>query len=346
VIRQYVTFAKNIVHSNVRRLPAPYKLTYALTYRCNYRCKTCNCWQRKPEHELTLEEISRFFTRTRHFSWIHLTGGEIFLRDDLLEIVEVMLRQCPNLLLLNFPTNGFLTDRIVSSAEKIAAMKPPKFFITISMDGDEALNDEIRGVNGGWRRQIETFKRLHDIPGVQVALGMTLSAYNAGQFDRTFAAAQRECPWMTYADFHVNMYHTSYYYGNEDLELSVKEHEQLIQEVETYRDRRGRKLHPISYLESGYLKHVAQYVRTGKTPMRCHALRASCFMDPMGNVYPCSMYDRVLGNIRDAEYRLAPIWQSAESRKVQHEIWQYQCPQCWTPCEAYQSILGNVLRFE
>jgi hypothetical protein len=28
---------------------------------------------------------------------------------------------------------------------------------------------------------------------------------------------------------------------------------------------------------------------------------------------------------------------------VQQEIWQGQCPQCWTACEAYQSILGNVL---
>jgi hypothetical protein len=57
------------------------------------------------------------------------------------------------------------------------------------------------------------------------------------------------------------------------------------------------------------------------------------------------MYDRVLGNIRDTDYRLNPIWHSAESQKVQHEIWNYQCPQCWTPCEAYQSILGDFLQF-
>lgn len=346
MIRQYLTLAKNIIHSNFTRIPAPYKLTYALTYRCNYRCKTCNCWQRKPENELTLQEIENFFTNTSHFSWIHLTGGEIFLRDDVLDIVDVMMRQCRHLLLLNFPTNGFLTKRIVSTVEKIAAMKPPKFFVTISMDGDEQVNDEIRGVKGGWRHQIETFKQLHEIPGVDVALGMTLSHYNADKFEQTFAAAQRECPWMTYDDFHVNIYHTSYYYGNEDSKLTVKENEQLIQEIEKYRALRGMKLHPISYLEYSYLKHVAQYVRRGRTPIRCHALRSSCFMDPMGNVYPCSMYDRVLGNIRDTDYRLDPIWNSAESQKVQHEIWNFQCPQCWTPCEAYQSILGDFLQFE
>ena len=27
----------------------------------------------------------------------------------------------------------------------------------------------------------------------------------------------------------------------------------------------------------------------------------------------------------------------------QQEIWRADCPQCWTPCEAYQSIMGNFL---
>lgn len=345
MIRPYLTLAKNIVVSNFTRVSAPYKLTYAMTYRCNYRCKTCNCWQRKPENELTFEEIKKFFTKSPHFSWIHLTGGEIFLRDDLYEIIHMTLETCRNLLLLNFPTNGFLTKRIVETVAKIAALKPPKFFITISMDGDEALNDEIRGVKGGWRRQIETFQQLHEIPGVNVALGMTLSSYNVGQFERTFDAARRECPWMTSNDFHINIYHTSYYYGNENLKLSVKENEKLIQEIEKYRALRGMKLHPVSYLEYSYLKHVAAYIRTGRTPMRCHALRSSCFMDPMGNIYPCSMYDRLLGNIRETDYAMLPIWESGESKQVQREIWNYHCPQCWTPCEAYQSILGDFLQF-
>ena len=29
--------------------------------------------------------------------------------------------------------------------------------------------------------------------------------------------------------------------------------------------------------------------------------------------------------------------------QTQKEIWDYDCPQCWTPCEAYQSIMGNFL---
>jgi len=345
MVRQYAALAKNIAISNFTRVAFPYKLTFAITYRCNYRCKTCNIWQRKPENELSFEEIRTFFTASNKFSWIHLTGGEIFLRKDLLDVVEVIMEECPNILLLNFPTNGFLTDRTVSTVEKIVALKPPKFFVTISMDGDEELNDEIRGIKEGWKRQIETFKQLHSIPGVDVALGMTLSTYNAGKFEQTFEAARRECDWMTYDDFHINIYHTSYYYGNQDLALSTQENDHVIQEVNQYRSLRRLKLHPISYLEYSYLKHVEKYIRTGKTPIRCHALRSSCFLDPIGNVYPCSMYDRLIANVRDYEYDISRIWQLADSKKVQQEIWNFQCPHCWTPCEAYQSILGDFLQF-
>ena len=77
--------------------------------------------------------------------------------------------------------------------------------------------------------------------------------------------------------------------------------------------------------------------------MPCHALRSSCFIDPWGVVYPCITYSHPVGRLRDTGMRLAPIWEAADTRRVQGEIWEGQCPQCWTACEAYQSILGNVL---
>jgi MoaA/NifB/PqqE/SkfB family radical SAM enzyme len=91
---------------------------------------------------------------------------------------------------------------------------------------------------------------------------------------------------------------------------------------------------------------VRRYLETGETPMRCHALRSSCFVDSWGNVFPCTIYDKRIGNLRDSGYDLAAIWSTAAAAELQQEIWESQCPNCWTPCEAYQSILGNVLRPE
>ncbi len=77
--------------------------------------------------------------------------------------------------------------------------------------------------------------------------------------------------------------------------------------------------------------------------MPCHALRASCFIDPWGVVYPCITYSRPMGRLRDTGMRLDPIWNDAETAQCSERSGRDDCPQCWTACEAYQSILGNTL---
>jgi radical SAM protein with 4Fe4S-binding SPASM domain len=177
---------------------------------------------------------------------------------------------------------------------------------------------------------------------------MTLSAKNVDHFPQAFAAAKREVPDLDYEDFHVNVVHESQHYlGNNEMGLRQNvSAEALARAAEAYATLRGTPLHPVAFLERAYLKRVRRYLETGETPMRCHALRSSCFVDSWGNVFPCTIYDKKVGSLRESGYDLAAIWNAPEPAAVQQEIWESQCPNCWTPCEAYQSILGNVLRPE
>lgn len=339
----YFDLAKNVVASNFKRLVFPYKLTFVVTYWCNYRCKTCNIWQMKPKDELTLHEIEEFFRKSNKFNWIDFTGGEVWLRKGFTRIVEAALHHCPNLVAIHFPTNGYLTEQIVRGVQQIMEMRPAKLVITVSTDGDQAVNDDVRGIQGGWRRQIDTYRRLHALGGVKVLLGMTLSALNAGQYDKAFAAAKAECPWLEPKDFHINIAHESaHYYRNVGTGITNRDMERLVEQVARYRALRGLSRHPLDILERRYLKHAERYLRTGQTPVRCHALHSSCFIDSWGNVYPCGMYDAKIANIRDYGHDLQAIWNLPRARQLQEEIWDYHCPQCWTPCEAYQSLLGNL----
>ena len=68
---------------------------------------------------------------------------------------------------------------------------------------------------------------------------------------------------------------------------------------------------PRQLLENAYLKNLDEFLTTGRTPMPCHALRASCFIDPWGVVYPCITYSRPMGRLRDTGMRLDPIWNDA-----------------------------------
>lgn len=346
-VRPYYALARRAAEANLRRLDFPFKLTFCTTFWCNYRCQTCNIWQMKPRDELRLDEIRRFFGQAPRLLWVDLTGGEVTLRKDFPDLCTTVLECCPDLLLLHFPTNGYLTEKVVAAARAVTGhpRRPEKFIVTVSTDGDETTNDAIRGIEGGWRRQIETFRQLRAMPGVDVVLGMTLSAANVDHFPTAFAAARREVPDLRPDEFHVNVVHESpHYLGNTNLGLrSAVDRSRLADAVEAYAHLRGLPRGPVGYLERAYLSRVRRYLETGRTPMRCHALSASCFVDSWGNVFPCTIYDRKLGNLREVDYDLGRIWSRPEAVQTEREIWNYECPQCWTPCEAYQSIMGNFV---
>jgi radical SAM protein with 4Fe4S-binding SPASM domain len=181
--------------------------------------------------------------------------------------------------------------------------------------------------------------------GIRAVLGVTLSAYNVGTFSQTFDACARVCPGLTIDDVHLNVAQVSgHYYGNDTgAQPITADRSSVRRELRAYRDLRGTARTPEQLLERTYLERLDEYLETSRTPMPCHALRASCFIDPWGVVYPCITYSNPIGKLRDTGMRIEPIWNAHQTRQVQGEIWQGQCPQCWTACEAYQSILGNVL---
>jgi radical SAM protein with 4Fe4S-binding SPASM domain len=343
--RRLTRAVQQVARANVRRLAVPLKINFAVTYRCQYRCKTCNIWKSPSNGELTTAEILQFIRNTAGVSWLDITGGEIFLRRDIGELLETIVASWQHLLLLHFPTNGFLTDRIVAVCERLAALRGPQIVVTISVDGDESLNDETRGIRGGYRRQIETFRALRAIRGIRPVFGMTLSSYNVGRFEETFEACRRDCPGLDVSDFHLNVAQISpHYYANAGLAHIVPSAPAVSGELRLYRRMRGLPRSLPEWLEGQYLRRLEAYVESGQMPMRCHSLRSSCFIDPFGTVFPCITYSRPLGSLRDVGMNLAAIWNASSTARMQEQIWEGNCPQCWTACEAYQSILGNVVR--
>ena len=76
----------------------------------------CNIWQKKSVDEMTPDEVALFFEQWPQFRWVHLTGGELFMRRDLDELVAAIQKSCRSLYLLNFPTTGWFGDKTVSSS--------------------------------------------------------------------------------------------------------------------------------------------------------------------------------------------------------------------------------------
>lgn len=80
-----------------------------VTYRCNARCRMCNTWKNpsKKSEEITPEIIDKIEGRYKR---LNITGGEPMLRDDILEIVEVLDKKTDR---LEISTNGYYMDKIL-----------------------------------------------------------------------------------------------------------------------------------------------------------------------------------------------------------------------------------------
>jgi radical SAM protein with 4Fe4S-binding SPASM domain len=193
--------------------------------------------------------------------------------------------------------------------------------------------------------------RLREIEGVVAVFGMTLSPFNFDKFAMTFASIRAVFPWVTIKDFHISlMNYSGIFYNNMDqkeLIRNIRERrrvaEGIIESTEMYTRMVGVPKNPRSLLEYLFLKRAKGFFKTGKTPLPCHALRSSCFIDPTGEVYPCITFNRSLGNLRDHDYDLRRMWNSPAAKRLQKKVWRLECPQCWTGCDGYQTIMGNLI---
>jgi len=329
------------------RLAAPMKVTACVTARCNSRCRTCRIWEKRPADEMTTGEWDRVFRGLRGTSWLDLTGGEPFLRPDLAEIIASSLEHCRDLYLLHLVTNGLVPTAPAVVESALAKRPPPLTLVSVSLDGPPELNDRLRGVAGGWARAVETFAALRERRSTRfrVFLGMTLSAENVGAFSEALASVRRVIPDVRAEEFHLNIAQAAAYYGNEGGEGITADPGAIARALDEYHGLLGaRLLSPVSLLEASYQRLGRRYARSGRCPLACRSLDVSCRIDAQGRVHPCLMWDRPAGDLRDAGMDCAGIWQGRKAEETRAAIRAGSCPHCWTPCEAYQTIVANLTR--
>lgn len=317
----------------------PFKLILALTDRCDCRCQACLIWKKPKSKELSPEEIGGFLAKAPSIRWLNLTGGEPFLRDDVPDVVQAALRSLPRLSVVTIPTTGQRTEEIVAAAGRIAALGVGRFYLTLSVEGPPELHDVLRGRAGAFLRVVETYRRLRDVRGVRPYFGVTLSDRNVDRVTETFEALSAAVPGIGWNDLHFNVYTQSgHYYDN--LGSGLKRPAALPAALAPALEARRRSRDPGDLLEATYLRLLPRYLRTGRSPIPCRSLRASVFVAANGDVFPCTVYSRRLGNVR--ERALPDILRDEEARRARIVIQQDRCPGCWSPCEAHPTILASM----
>ena len=312
------------------------------------RCKMCNIWKKEIKEELSVAQIGNFFQKAPYFSWVGITGGEPFLRNDLLDIINVIVKYSKRLCAIHIATNGYLTDNIKTVIGEARRKYPKlKLVFTVSIDGPKSLHDDIRGVPGVWDKAVSTFCYLKQVPGAKVQFGFTISEHNIGKFKDTFEEFKKIYPGLRFDDVNVNIFQRSgFSYENSGMR-GVSE-ANVMKDIASILAMDKDPFSVNNFLRRAYLKLYEHYVRLKKTPVKCQALSSSLYIDPYGNLYPCMVFNKKLINIRELETDFYSFWNSDIAKKASEECVKNLCPLCWSPCDAFSSIstaLPKTLRY-
>lgn len=340
-------FVQRLLSAHTNRLRAPYKYFFVVTKKCGSRCLYCKIWKENPENELSLSDYRQIARGIgSKMSWLNITGGEPTDREDLAEVIRAFKDECPRLLFVNFTTNGLRPEHVKTVAENIVALGFAKVFINVSLDGPPEVNDQIRGVKGSFEQAMQTFLLLKKVKGLNTKLALTLYPQNVDLIEATYSSARTIFPELKRSDLHLNVPHQSeHYYGNIQVKINVQNYAAVL--TKAIRDfRRSMEFSGMfsgtNIMEYLYQKNIAQYFLEKKSPLPCQALQSSVYVSEKGMVYPCTIWNKPLGNLSDYHYNLSSIAESPAYQEARNEIKKKSCPNCWTPCEAFTSILGSL----
>ncbi len=349
ILSYFPTFWRN----QRRQVNMPRFLTYTVTFSCNARCIMCDSWRKPSPNDLSLQEIENIFDQLPRMDAVRLTGGEPFVRKDMLEIAHLTQEKLRPLI-LHVTTNGFLTDRIVQFCEERNRDVP--LSVLVSVDGMKDKHNTVRGHDKAWDFIVKT---LESLAPRQKALRMSLAV------NQTIVDAEGVEHYKRLRDFLkplgirnnvVMAYDVSATYNLEE-EIAVaptqigefatfgeftEEHlKELFDEID-------KDLGSYPLMERVAKRYYLLGIRNrllgdkGSPNPKCVALNSHLRIFPDGRVPTCQFNTSSVGNLREQNF--SELWANDKIQKQRE--WVYKCPGCWAECEVLPSAIytGDLLK--
>lgn len=327
----------------------PENMVFSVTNLCNSRCATCSIWakyQKRPElvsKEMTTEQWLKTWQSVGRITYITFTGGEPFLRKDVLELLEGLYLNClPKI--LNICHNGTIPERFQKILAEFLKKTNQKTSITInlSLDGIGKDHDKIRGFPGNWQKLVKTIKIIKKLqrkyPHLNLGIHTVVSRWNI-----------KKIPEIT-----------NYVIKNFNPDVLIMEPAEERYELGTIGWKimpRKKELGEVFRVYTSGKNHtplinlvrriyIDKYIKGRGLP--CYAGFNHCQITANGNIWICCMIadSQPMGNLRDVGFDFKKIWFSQKADKLREKVKAKtfkECQGCYLACAANTSIPQNIL---
>jgi len=282
-----------------------------LTYKCNLRCIHCYIEPNGSDDELTINEIDDLLDQLKEAGTmlLILTGGELFVRNDLEEILRLVKRKGFSLRIF---TNGtMINDRWLSIFEDI---RPDRFEISL-YGSNSKIHDSITSVPGSFDKTTENIRELIK-RGYEVKIKNVWMRENYKDFfdwiDFTYKLTGNDPSWT----FTISPSDNGHFTHLKRMLSCEQMLELKINEIKLYKKKF------VDYIE-----------RKEESPcdfsipsLPCSAGFYNVSISPSGNVYPCVQIRLKAGNIREKGF--IEIWRESSVMKLMRKLSHIVIDEC------------------
>jgi MoaA/NifB/PqqE/SkfB family radical SAM enzyme len=340
---------------SVLRKSRPLHLAFFVTRRCNARCPFCFYLENKeapsPEPELSLEEIEQVSRSMGNLLWVAFSGGEVYLREDIVEISRIFYdNNKPSILL--YPTNGLMPELIRDRTEQILRGCPNSVVaVKLSLDGIGERHDALRGMPGSFDKVMETYNLLgpllEEFANFELGINTVFCSSNQDDMDEiiefvkglemvkthTLSLVRGDIRDEAYKDFDIEKYLRAI----EKIERNLKDGSSPTYgfggaRVKAAQDILQRRL-------------IHRTVKEKRRQIPCYAGRLNIVLTETGDVFPCENLKNnfKLGSIRDFELDINLLLESDRAKKIISPI-KEGCF-CTHECYMMTNILFNPAKY-
>ncbi len=336
----YLRFLPEVVRKK------PVQITFFVTRKCNSTCSYCFYLRGKEQagtgEELSLKEIEKIAENFRKILWFALSGGEIFLRDDIDQVVKAFYKNAkPNIILL--PTNGTLPEVVGEKVEEILKFcNNSNVVVKLSLDALGEEHDRIRGFKGNFEKLMETYTKLAELKqrykNLDIGINTVYSKFNQDKIEEIIEFVKG----LDAVSTHTLSLVRGDLKDEEAKEVDIDRFFALSKRLESCRS--NIYSFPLSKLKTS--QDIIQdeiIFRTAKENRRiidCFAGKLNLVITETGDVYPCEILPMRMGNLRDFNYNLKELLKSEMAKSTVDYIAKGEC-YCTHECYMITNILFN-----
>lgn len=288
-----------------------------VTSSCNAKCRHCFYWKKlNNTDDLKIEEIKKISKNLEKFNILSLSGGEPFLRKDIVEICEIFYKQ-NKIKEIVIPTNGIATGLILKKIKKILEKVPIDIQISFSLDGFEKNHDKNRGAKGCFKKVVVSIKELYKIknPHFSILVNSTIMKDNLSEIEKLIEFVKT---------LPVDGHNFDLVRGepkdksilvpskNELKEFykNLKKHEKFYLDKKNSKEKFGGIFNSRDYLRD---RHI-DFLKNKRIPMKCLAGKTIFVIESNGDFKLCELLPSV-GNLRDYDYDVKKILNSKKAKE-------------------------------